>query len=109
MKISFECECIMLQKSLLLFCKEFISPHKECDFVVSDTQVSSQKPVFLIGSHINLPFSKQNLLNALEEFYSAIQIKQPNFQIKGENFEAKLDVLLANFKNDLIALVKAES
>lgn len=103
MKISFECECIILQKSLLLFCKKYIAHHKDCDFIVSDRHINTQKPLFVIGSHIDLPFSKQNLLNALEEFYSAIQIK--SIRAKNDDFEVRLDNILKNFKSEILNLI----
>ncbi|MCR4941284.1 MAG: ornithine carbamoyltransferase [Campylobacter sp.] len=107
MKISFECECVVLQKTLLLFCKKYASTRKDCDFIVSDTKINSQKPVFLIGSHIKLPFNKQNLLNALEEFYSTTWTKQST---QSElDFEKRLEMLLSNFKRDLVNLIRSEN
>ncbi|MBE3022681.1 MULTISPECIES: ornithine carbamoyltransferase [unclassified Campylobacter] len=110
MKISFECECILLQKTLLMFCKDFIAEHKDCDFVVSDRKIATQKPLFLIGSHINLPFTKQNLLNLLEEFYSAIQIK-PSVQenLEKDSLEKEVLALIEEFKKDVISLIRSRS
>ena len=114
MKISFECDCILLQNSLLNFCKDFIAHRKDCDFIVSDKKTQTQKPLFLIahGGHINVPFNKRELINVLEEFYSAIQIKaQPakNSQIErdGGELETQILAIFENFKKDLIALIRA--
>lgn len=114
MKISFECDCILLQNSLLSFCKDFIAHRKDCDFIVSDKKTQTPKPLFLIapGGHINVPFNKRELINVLEEFYSAIQIKPipvKNSQIarNGGELEAQILALFENFKKDLIALIRA--
>ncbi|WP_169776690.1 ornithine carbamoyltransferase [Campylobacter mucosalis] len=104
MKISFECDCIILQNSLLMFCKEFVSHHKDCDFIVSDKKLNTHKPLFLIGSHICVPFTKQNLINALEEFYSVTLNRQNSS--KSMDFEARLDLILANFKKELMGLIR---
>ncbi|MDL0088373.1 hypothetical protein [Campylobacter gastrosuis] len=111
MKISFECDCILLQKTLLLFCQEFIAYNSECDFIVSDRRLNTQKPLFLIGesgSHLALPFTKKALVENLKEFYSAIQVKGVKESKKGD-FNAELDLILANFKADLVELFKRHS
>lgn len=108
MKISFECDCILLQKTLLLFCPEFIAYNSECDFIVSDRRIKTQKPLFLIGesgSHLSLPFTKKALVENLKEFYSAIQVNGVK-ESKKDDFNAELDVILSNFKADLLALLK---
>ena len=114
MKISFECDCILLQNSLLNFCKDFIAHRKDCDFIVSDRKTQTPKPLFLIapGGHINVPFNKRELINVLEEFYSAIQIKPipvKNSQIarNGGELETQILTLFENFKKDLITLIRA--
>ncbi|MFC2491835.1 MAG: hypothetical protein ACFNUJ_04100 [Campylobacter curvus] len=114
MKISFECECILLQKTLLLFCKNEAAHHKDCDFVVSDRHINTQKPLFLISDdspYLSVPFSKQTLLNTLEEFYSAIQIKQSNFDdAKSEvSLEGRIGELVDSFKKELIELLRSRA
>lgn len=112
MKISFECECILLQKTLLLFCKNEAAHHKDCDFIVSDKHIDTQKPLFLIGDdspYLSVPFNKQTLLNTLEEFYSAIQIKTPNrHEIKkSDNLEERVSNLIDSFKKELMELIRS--
>lgn len=112
MKISFECDCILLQKTLLLFCFGYASSNKDCDFVVSDRKIDTKKPLFLIGdknTHLSLPFTKNTLISTLWEFYSAIQLQnvktEPKFHTNDE-FEKELDALLDKFKKDLISLIR---
>ena len=62
MKISFECDCILLGESLRLFLRDFISPKKDCDFIVADKKIEAKKPVFVIAEHsphLKIPFSKE--------------------------------------------------
>ena len=96
MKISFDCECILLQESLKLFLRDFTSHKKDCDFIIVDRPIKT--------------FSKETLLSTLEEFYSAMQISSEGFESeRGSTFENDLDVLLRNFKRDLTNLIRSHS
>ena len=125
MKISFECDCVLLEESLKLFLRDFISPRKDCDFIVADKKIEAKKPVFVIAEHsphLKIPFSKEVLVSALEEFYSAIQFSEPvapscttspAFVIKeeavpqnGSNLELEVSNLIDKFKEDLLALLR---
>ena len=113
MKISFDCECILLQESLKLFLRDFTSHKKDCDFIIVDRPIKTQKPQFLISQnsgHLKIPFSKETLLSTLEEFYSATQISSEGFESeRGSTFENDLDVLLRNVKRDLTNLIRSHS
>nr|WP_314734517.1 hypothetical protein [uncultured Campylobacter sp.] len=125
MKVSFECDCILLGESLRLFLRDFISPRKDCDFIVADKKVEAKKPVFVIAEHsphLKIPFSKEALISALEEFYSAIQFSEPiapsrtnapAFVIKeetapqnGSNLELEVSNLIDKFKEELLAILR---
>ena len=122
MKISFECDCILLGESLRLFLRDFISPKKDCDFIVADKKIESKKPVFVIAEHsphLKIPFSKEALISALEEFYSAIQFSEPvalsraaapakeeAAPQKGSNLELEVSNLIDKFKEELLAVLR---
>ena len=125
MKVSFECDCILLGESLRLFLRDFISPRKDCDFIVADKKVEAKKPVFVIAEHsphLKIPFSKEALISALEEFYSAIQfselvapscttslafvIKEETTPQNGSNLELEVSNLIDKFKEELLAILR---
>ena len=122
MKISFECDCILLEESLKLFLRDFISLRKDCDFIVADRKIETKKPVFVIAEHsphLQIPFSKEVLISALEEFYSAIQFSEPAapshtsafafaaaVQQNGSNLELEVSNLIDKFKEELLALLR---
>ena len=122
MKISFECDCVLLEESLKLFLRDFISPKKDCDFIVADRKIETKKPVFVIAEHsphLQIPFSKEALISALEEFYSAIQFSEPAapshtsafafaaaVQQNGSNLELEVSNLIDKFKEELLALLR---
>ena len=122
MKISFECDCVLLEESLKLFLSDFISPRKDCDFIVADKKIEAKKPVFVIAEHsphLKIPFSKEALISALEEFYSAIQFSEPAasshtsafafaaaVQQNSSNLELEVSNLIDKFKEELLALLR---
>lgn len=122
MKISFECDCVLLEESLRLFLRDFISLRKDCDFIVADRKIETKKPVFVIAEHsphLQIPFSKEALISALEEFYSAIQFSEPAasshtsafafaaaVQQNGSNLELEVSNLIDKFKEELLALLR---
>ncbi len=122
MKISFECDCVLLEESLKLFLRDFISPRKDCDFIVADRKIETKKPVFVIAErspHLQIPFSKEALISALEEFYSAIQFSEPAASShtsafafaaispqNGSNLELEVSNLIDKFKEELLALLR---
>lgn len=111
MKISFDCDCILLENSLKLFLKDYVVHKKDCDFIISDRKIESKKPVFIISSnsaHLKIPFTKEMLLNTLEEFYSAIQIPSAGTRQMAQNLdiEHEISILIDKFKKDLINLIK---
>ena len=122
MKISFECDCVLLEESLKLFLRDLISPRKDCDFIVADRKIETKKPVFVIAEHsphLQIPFSKEALVSALEEFYSAIQFSEPAapshtsafafaaaVQQNGSNLELEVSNLIDKFKEELLALLR---
>lgn len=76
MKIAIICESELLQKSLEMYLREFLSPLEECEFVISDYQSCDMKPVCLVGAagtsgaHIRTPFTQESLLATCKVFHA---------------------------------------
>ncbi len=105
MKIALKCESILLQESLSIFLKPLIVSYKNCDFVISDVPHQSQKPVFLVGKNsalLKTPFSKEQLLSSLREFYTA-SFKPARVS---EELEDRLDVLMEDFRKNLVDIIR---
>ncbi|MBZ7975418.1 hypothetical protein [Campylobacter sp. RM12637] len=105
MKIAIACKDILLEKTLILFLQDYLANKKDCDFLITDEKLMhAKKPQFIIGfnnAHLKLPFSKEQLIDALYEFSSTIN--QDNNKVL--SFEEKLDKLLNKFKYDLLQLM----
>ena len=104
MKIMVNCECLIMQKTLEIFLKDYLADEEEADFIVSDINKKSNKRVFYIGDdspYLTLPFSKKDFLYALEEF--DFIVKDSNLK---ENLEDKIALLCDEFKLKLIKTIR---
>ncbi|ABB43839.1 conserved hypothetical protein [Sulfurimonas denitrificans DSM 1251] len=73
MRVAVECKSPLLQKSLEIFLSKHLSSLKNCDIVVRDIKVLDDERTFYIsssnGSDLIKPFSKSQLILALERRY----------------------------------------
>ena len=77
MKIALICDSLLLDRSLEMYLKEYLTSYKLCVFVVATQPVESQKPVFLIGdfegANLKIPFTRELLLQELDTFYQSLK------------------------------------
>ncbi|EAH7654035.1 TPA: ornithine carbamoyltransferase [Campylobacter coli] len=104
MKISLECKDLIIEKTLELFLKEHLVMKKDCDFIISDEKISTQKPLFIIAKNspfLSVPFSKEALMNSLNEFDSALKITAQKLADERRRvLEARIDEIANEFKRD---------
>ena len=90
MKVQINCDSPLLQETLEIYLKEFISKNGK---IVSD---NVQKGDIIIGKDIKKPFTKTSLLIQLEKL----------FNLPKKDFETELDVLVEDFTKKLKSLIK---
>ncbi|EAI5941832.1 ornithine carbamoyltransferase [Campylobacter coli] len=104
MKISLECKDLIIEKALELFLKEHLVMKKDCDFIISDEKISTQKPLFIIAKNspfLSLPFSKEALMDSLNEFDSALKATAQKLADERRRvLEARIDKIASEFKRD---------
>ena len=104
MKLSLECKYLIIEKYLELFLKEHLVMKKDCDFIISDEKISTQKPLFIIAKNspfLSLPFSKEALMNSLNEFDSALKATAQKLADERRRvLEARIDEIASEFKRD---------
>ncbi|EOJ7848528.1 ornithine carbamoyltransferase [Campylobacter coli] len=104
MKISLECKDLIIEKALELFLKEHLVMKKDCDFIISDEKISTQKPLFIIAKNspfLSLPFSKEALMNSLNKFDSALKATAQKLADERRRvLEARIDEIASEFKRD---------
>lgn len=104
MKISLECKDLIIEKALELFLKEHLVMKKDCDFIISDEKISTQKPLFIIAKNspfLSVPFSKETLIISLNEFDSALKATAQKLADERRRvLEARIDEIANEFKKD---------
>ena len=80
MKIALISDSLLLDRTLEMYLKDYLTSYKLCDFVVATQPVDSQKPVFFFffyeNANLHKPFTKEILLQALEAFFLQIRGEQ---------------------------------
>ena len=122
MKISVECQSPLLQKSLEIFLVDYLCSTKQCDIVVRDRECINDARCFYIATDktadLIKPFSKSQLILALEERYSKFNVKKSIVETylneeEQENkidfsiLERRIDSLTKEYQKNVINAVKA--
>ncbi len=94
MKVKINCDSPLLQETLEIFLKDFLSEDKK-SIAISD---NCKKGNIIIGKDIKKPFTKTSLLLQLEKIL--------NIKNQKPRFNEALDTLTNNFKKNLINLIK---
>ncbi len=122
MKIAILCDSLLLKNSLEIFLKDYICSYKNCDIVISDKKIDTDKLLVIISSDSNAdikkPFSKSSLLMDLKKIYNQKendkndQTKKPDKKKDKKNkkdlwlLTRKIDKLTLDFRENLIDLIK---
>jgi hypothetical protein len=121
MKIAVQCQSPLLQKALELFLAQYLSSAKQCEIIVRDEECLNDNRCFYIssekGADLVKPFSKSQLILALEEKYKALGYKkevQESLQQKvdGENLDfsilqKRIEQLTQEYQSNILRAVKA--
>jgi len=117
MKIALACKSLLLTKSLEIFLKQKISSYKKCDFVISDSKIEIDKPLFVISgntSNLQAPFSESALMIELDKFYNKIGTNKTSSNLVykakdidlSEKLKEKIDFLTKKFRDDLLFTIQ---
>lgn len=90
MKVRIQCDSPLLQETLEIYLKEFLSKNGQ---IVSD---NPKKGDIIIGKDIKKPFTKASLLIQLEKI----------FNLPKKDFETELDLIIEDFTKKLKSLIK---
>jgi len=104
MKIAIECQSPLLQKSLELFLAKYLSVAKKSDIVIRDIPCQEDEKCFFISSDaaadLKKPFSKSQLILALEQRYNKRQKKDFS------SLEKQIQQLTTEYQNNILEAVK---
>jgi len=119
MKVAVECQSPLLQKSLELFLTKYLSSSKKSDIIIRDEACLNENRCFYISSDeeadLVKPFSKSQLVLALEKKYNDLYPKSSNIveeedSEEGMNFEIlekRIELLTQEYQENILRAVKA--
>jgi len=120
MKVAVECQSPLLQKSLELFLTKYLSSSKKSDIIIRDEACLNENRCFYISSDeeadLVKPFSKSQLVLALEKKYNDLYSKSSNVVVKDENIEEgmnfeilekRIELLTQEYQENILRAVKA--
>ena len=123
MKIAVECHSPLLQRSLELFLDKHLTSSKKCDIVVRDVACLNDERCFYIGTDSSAdllkPFSKSQLILALEARYAELNVEMPKVQSSSsisqeksepmdfEILEKRIAFLTNEYQSNILRAVKA--
>ncbi len=121
MRVAVECSSPLLQKSLELFLSSYLDSSKKSDIVIRDTKCLNDPKCFYIANDpqadLLKPFSKSQLILALEKRYQSIAPKTESNKAKDEIFEddgldfsvleKRIEFLTNEYKENVLRAVKA--
>ena len=116
MKVAVECKSSLLQKALENFLGRHLSSLKQSDIVIRDYKSDEERNFYVsIDRDADLikPFSKSQLLLALENRYKELNQNDINESTKGQssaNFEIlqkRIEMLTEEYINSVLVAIKA--
>lgn len=111
MKVAVECKSPLLQKSLEMFLATYISSKKQCDIVIRDVKCLNDERCFYISSDkdsdLVKPFSKSQLLHALEKRYKSMHSETAQEPLSFDLLEKRIEFLTTEYQENILKAVKA--
>lgn len=120
MRVAVECQSPLLQKSLELFLTKYLSSSKKSDIIIRDEECLNESRCFYIsgeeGADLLKPFSKSQLILALEKKYNELYPKSSKTNVEDEdaketmNFEIlekRIELLTQEYQKNILRAVKA--
>jgi len=120
MKVAVECQSPLLQKSLELFLERYLNSAKKSDIIIRDEKCINESRCFYIsseeGADLLKPFSKSQLILALEKKYNELSPKSSNTNFKNEEtqepfdfeiLEKRIELLTQEYQENILRAVKA--
>ena len=112
MKIAVDCKSPLLQKSLEIFLKKYISTVKQCDIVIKDKEDLDNEKCFFISydkkSDLVKPFSYSQLIESLEDRYESMSFKEmSDMPLEFSILEQRIESLTKEYQQNILKAVRA--
>lgn len=121
MKVAISCTSPLLQKSLEMFLEKHLSSISRADIIIRDVRCVEERKCFYIsaneGADLKKPFSKSQLILALEKHYKTLQPKKQSTPSKESVrshesmdfsiLEQRIELLTQEYQKKILRTVKA--
>ena len=116
MKVAVECRSSLLQKALENFLGRYLGSAKHSDIVIHDYKSDDPRSFFIATSDdadLVKPFSKSQLLLALENRYKELGANDTKESAKEQNnanfeiLQKRIEMLTEEYKNNILEAIKA--
>ena len=123
MKVAVQCDSPLLQRSLELFLDGHLSSLRQCDILIRDKDIRDEAhPTFVIGvsegADLIKPFSKAQLLHALNQKYDAqkhtperveneVSVQHVEEKVSFEILERHIEKLTREYQANILKAVRA--
>jgi len=123
MRIAVECKSPLLQRSLELFLSKYLSAAKKCDIIIRDEVCVGDERCFYIANDkqadLMKPFSKSQLILALEKKYALLYGKKEEAELLEERYlqeeesmdfsilQKRIELLTQEYQENILRAVKA--
>lgn len=117
MKVAVACQSPLLQKSLELFLKEYLTSPKKCDILIRDELSFDDERTFYISTapeaDLIKPFSKSQLILALERRYGLKNLEIPSslqeesVALDFDILQKRIESLTQEYQENILRVVKA--
>ncbi len=110
MKVAIDCKSPLLQRALEIFLSSYLTSLKHSEIILRDFKFPKDKKSFYISkvkerdSDLVKPFSKSDLILALEDRYETISMDRelPNFDI----LEKRIELLTKEYQENILMAVR---
>ena len=119
MRVAVECQSPLLQKSLELFLEKYLGTSKKSDIIIRDEECLNESRCFYIANDekadLLKPFSKSQLILALEKKYNDLYPKSLASVKEGEEvqenmefevLEKRIELLTKEYQDNILRAVK---
>ncbi len=114
MKIFIECKSPLMQKSMEMFLKDYLSASRQCDIILRDEKCLNDERCFYVSTKgdadLVKPFTKAQLVFALEKKYKMLQQAlsvEDNSGLSFEVLEKRIAYLTQEYQENILKAVKA--
>lgn len=116
MQVAIKCKSFLLEKTLSIFLKDYLSTSDKCDVLVSDGFIKTKNNLFIISdrdnANLSLPFSKEELINSLATYpnkYDNTKVSsanENNTSINNQPLEREIDSLMQEYTKKILLTIK---